>query len=168
MYTFFHGWRRKAGVVSLVMACMLTAGWIRSLRMIDRIDLRWADDYSATVSLLSMEGCLGCMNGFQHDREISDRTEELLTHNLVTRFPEWHSYRIDGIMSPLPETSRFESPLAKWCWHHLRVGAGREVGVLAGGSFFRGTDWVVPYWLVVLPLTMLSAYLILWKPRKRT
>jgi hypothetical protein len=27
--------------------------------------------------------------------------------------------------------------------------------------------WLVSYWLLVLPLTLLSAYLILWKPRKR-
>lgn len=29
-------------------------------------------------------------------------------------------------------------------------------------------DWHIPYWSIVLLLTLLSAYLILWKPRKRT
>lgn len=27
--------------------------------------------------------------------------------------------------------------------------------------------WTVSYWSLILPLTLLSAYLILWKPRKR-
>ena len=33
---------------------------------------------------------------------------------------------------------------------------------------FSPVSWTVPYWLLVLPLTLLSAYLILWKPNKRT
>jgi hypothetical protein len=28
MHTFFHGWRRKAGVVTLVMAVVVTAAWV--------------------------------------------------------------------------------------------------------------------------------------------
>jgi hypothetical protein len=30
MGEFFHGWRRKAGCVSLAIACLLTIGWVRS------------------------------------------------------------------------------------------------------------------------------------------
>jgi len=30
MREFFHGWRRKIGVVTLVMACVLMVGWVRS------------------------------------------------------------------------------------------------------------------------------------------
>jgi hypothetical protein len=33
----------------------------------------------------------------------------------------------------------------------------------------KGLDWIpppIPYWQIVTPLTLLSAYLILWKPRK--
>lgn len=29
------------------------------------------------------------------------------------------------------------------------------------------STWIVSYWWLVLPCSMLSAYLILWKPRKR-
>src|SRR5258708_4117292 len=35
MHTFFHGWRRKAGCVALVMACVFTGIWIRSYRIVD-------------------------------------------------------------------------------------------------------------------------------------
>ena len=30
MREFFKPWRRKIGVVTLVMACVLMAGWVRS------------------------------------------------------------------------------------------------------------------------------------------
>jgi len=35
MGNFFHGWRRKTGVVTLIMACMFMGGWIRSLSETD-------------------------------------------------------------------------------------------------------------------------------------
>lgn len=31
---------------------------------------------------------------------------------------------------------------------------------------FDEDSWVIPYWPLAVPLTLLSAYLILWKPRK--
>jgi len=31
MRDFFRGWKRKAGCVTLVTACLLMAGWVRSL-----------------------------------------------------------------------------------------------------------------------------------------
>ena len=30
------------------------------------------------------------------------------------------------------------------------------------------STWAIPYWSLVIPLTLLSAYLLLWKTRKRT
>ena len=37
MGEFFKGWRRKIGVMMLVMACVLTGLWLRSLSSYDRI-----------------------------------------------------------------------------------------------------------------------------------
>jgi hypothetical protein len=36
MYTFFHGWRRKMGCVTLMLACGLMAMWMRSDFLLDR------------------------------------------------------------------------------------------------------------------------------------
>src|SRR5436305_1198495 len=33
MRDFFKGWRRKLGVVTLLMVCLFTCGWIRSLSL---------------------------------------------------------------------------------------------------------------------------------------
>lgn len=34
---YFRGWKRKAGVVTLVMACVCAAGWVRSLNFSDAL-----------------------------------------------------------------------------------------------------------------------------------
>ena len=39
-----------------------------------------------------------------------------------------------------------------------------QLAIDSWGSY----DWLIPYWSITIPLTLLSAYLILWKPRKRT
>lgn len=36
MHAFFHGWRRKAAVVTLVLACAVFAMWMRSYCIHDR------------------------------------------------------------------------------------------------------------------------------------
>ena len=42
MGDFFHGWRRKIGVVTLVMALVFVSGWVRSLCAEDICDPRFA------------------------------------------------------------------------------------------------------------------------------
>jgi len=37
MGEFFHGWRRRIGLVTLMVACVFTAGWVRSLGACDQI-----------------------------------------------------------------------------------------------------------------------------------
>lgn len=51
----------------------------------------------------------------------------------------------------------------EWKWRACGFGKG-EVQIIARGG---GTNvlWIVPYWLVVTPITMLSAWSLLSKPR---
>jgi hypothetical protein len=126
MHTFFHGWRRKVGIVSLVMACGLTSAWMRS--QFFRDVFCWSIGHEAEV-IISDDGILS-----------------------------W--WRL-SLQHPLPQR-----------WNPGFVNRGRD-----GSYYFRARDWYVelgesdslsvPYWHSVIPLTLLSAYLILWKPRKR-
>ena len=50
MGEFFKGWRRKVGVLTLVMACMFMAVWIRSSLVIDKI----ANDFGGHEKLVEM------------------------------------------------------------------------------------------------------------------
>lgn len=108
MHIFFYGWRRKAGVVALVMALALVCLWIRSGVAYCSTSLR--------------------LHGSQYT---------LFSHNGGVTF-----------------------------WHQKETDFG-----------YKETEWLTPsivaqrpgcsYPVIVLPLTLLSAYLILWKPRKR-
>lgn len=58
MREFFNGWRRKAGVVLLVMACAEMGGWIRSNIACDEIYVR--NSQGDVRSLASASGWLHC------------------------------------------------------------------------------------------------------------
>jgi len=55
MGEFFKGWRRKLGVVALALACVLSAGWARSLVERDALIRINAHD---THGMVSADGCL--------------------------------------------------------------------------------------------------------------
>lgn len=110
MHTFFHGWQRKTGVFTLLVACVFATGWARSLI---------TDDYVVAFrrSFISTKG----------------------------RFYLGHQFSLDH----------------------------RSLAWEAGPGLFPPMNTVeietvgAPYSIVAAPLTLTSAYLILWKPRKR-
>ncbi|MDB5342636.1 MAG: hypothetical protein JWP89_1013 [Schlesneria sp.] len=125
MHTFFHGWRRKAGCITLVMALALTCAWIRSYALFDIV-------YFATPgrshAVVSTSGKLCWVTGHEG--------------------AEW-----------------FE-------WYTLSK-SGDDGGIEAAEAAYFGdpsvfvSQQIISYWIPTLPLTLLSAYLIFWKPRKR-
>lgn len=119
MREFFHGWRRKVGVVTLLMALAATTLWVRSVYLHDWVLL--LDD---EVSVESVGGRIIVMHG--------------RPHNVVGELLNWGS-----------KTNEIDA---------------------AHTSYFMASRhrFVVPHWPIAIPLTLISAYLILWKPRKRT
>ena len=110
MGAFFHGWRRKAGCITLAMALLLMALWLRSNLLFDQVLLRGN-------LFISNGGC------FVWDWQGWGGPDSDFTH--------WSS----DTASPFSEAWSF----------------------VPGGVRF-------PYWAVVIPLTLLAACLILWKP----
>ena len=143
MSDFFHGWRRKAGVATLVLACLFCCAWARSLTEVD---------------------------GFQ-----VSRTDRLISGN--------------GGMVWVAQTSGIRFPLLAIVWYGDVMGRDRDTlgmcevslnwdcrwrdgiaGIERGQHDCEefGMRWLrIEYGSLVLFLTLLSAYLILWKPRKR-
>ncbi len=124
MYTFFHGWRRKAGVVSLVMALVVMGMWARS---------------QVTLTLW----------GFpilQRQNSIWLLRERAYWTGYQTQFPIW-----------IAHTPRYSKMVAN------RLEQVQELQ--RKKADYR--EWSVSYLPASAPLTLLSAYLILWKPRKR-
>ena len=133
MREFFHGWRRKAGCVTLVMACVLAGLWVRTMIFADQIVFNIGERTHLIASARSEVVWLSL------DRAASGTR--------WTTFPEEDLAESMGDKS----LSQIVNEL---------VAKQREVGMHAAASS-------VHYLWPVLILTLLSAYLLLWTPRKR-
>lgn len=132
MLDFFHGWRRKTGAVTLVMALAFVGGWIRSLAVTDSwqfpVRNRWH------VGFVSHGGRFSC--GWTDLKR-----------------PMSYDWRIVERRGP--------------------------IAIRVRGLYFDFTDGnapipngipsqrIIPYWSMALPLTLLSAYLLLVPSTKR-
>ena len=149
MREFFHGWRRKVGCVTLVMACAFMAGWVGSVQNYYVIECYPGE--STMIRLNSWDGNLSCVHF------IFSRAE---------KFTIWPPFNASTeVVESFGNEYSFDNQFTKtrWVW---RIG---HTGIAA--SFDKESDSitaaVTPYWSITIPLTLLSAYLILW-PGKRT
>ncbi len=150
MRTFFQGRRRTAGTVTLVLACVLMAGWVRSLTFIEGVSIPVGMKRSA--SLVSNDSSLVWLT--QHG-------------DAFFLFPQFISRRFSDIDDRLFENPFFEWR-GKWCGFGfgISVDGTKQVGNQIV-QMTPGTVAVIPYWSVVIPLTLISAYLLVSKPRNR-
>lgn len=155
MHTFFHGWRRKAGVITLMVACGLMGMWIRSLVCCD--SLRFDLGVGRTARLTSANQSLGLVMQFSEDLNWIEGT--VATTDCL---PAWES-------TSITERGAFEDEGIDWDYRWHGFGRGRKLSFsgLVFWSDIQYQYWVLPCWSVAPPLTLLSAYLMLWKPRKR-
>jgi hypothetical protein len=133
MREFFRGWKRRFGAVILAITCAFVAAWMRS--------------YIVTDVLLPVLGCaavgsvdssLAVVMDFAADPSLADRW----------KIPVWET---EDPVSLDSEDIGFH-----WEWrcigfrHGVFPNDGRRV-------------WFIPYWSIVLPLTAISAWLLLSK-----
>lgn len=140
MREFFQGWRRKVGIVTLLMACVSVMAWVKSRAYQDEIYVRIDKHVIYCVQTFDFGVCL------------------------------WRYRLLEESMSP----DRFS-------WTSQRHFRGSEefldllplrslLGIRYASDKIRSDQYhvlIIPYWLITGPLTLLSAYLILWQPRKR-
>ena len=142
MREFFRGRRRKIGVVTLVLACMLAAGLMRTSAVHDMLHTKIANTH---YRLLSNDAIL------RLTRYTTDDPADPLI---------WQSR---PAATGRPTDVVDEAPI-RWNWHLCWYGF--EFGY---GDFRQGSVPVavasIPYWLAI-PLSLLSAWLLLSKPRK--
>jgi hypothetical protein len=144
---FFKGWRRKAGCVTLVLSCLFMVGWARSHRFIDGFGFH---PNRETVALIA---------------SFRGRTIWILMHNLNGYVPSPESFYSSRELDPSGTYEPFSTRDASWHWH-CRLG-GFEMGRMNGlGIVCDQTVLMVPYWSIVIPLTLLSPWLLLSKPRQ--
>ncbi len=135
MPNYFKPWRRKIGVVTLVIACAFAAGWVRS-------DIYADNAYISDFLLMSLRGGLYCFYA-----------NEALPIQTI--------YFYSDSASPLRTTDPLRHSDFRGAWNFKCFGFG--YGIVDNGGFCR-----VPYWSIVIPLTLLSAHLLLSKPRVKS
>jgi hypothetical protein len=154
MHTFFHGWRRKVGVATLVMACLMMGLWMRSRFILDTV--RYCPDGRYHYSITLAPSAIRWVRLQGSGSFLSPRFFDF----------DWDSKEYskgddDPILDPRVGWQ------SKWNWQ----ACGFQFGSFqdSSQSIVNGEVEIgfIPYWSLVLPLTALSAYLILWKPRKR-
>jgi len=149
MGSYFKPWRRKTGVITLVLACVFALGWVRSLSVIDLVEF---------PIRMRVDGTLVSFGGdivWAQENHPGDS-------GWKPGVPEWRSFDRSSRIRPITPLD-FETD-----WN-LRF-AGFQVGkhAVQGWQHPRVFLCVAPYWSIVIPLTLLSAWLLISKPRKST
>ena len=179
MGEFFKGWRRKVGLIVIAANLLLTAVWFRGYATVDEINIR---------SIITRH-CLSTSGGRLRFSRVTGKkgafpryeTADWLDHfsgsyTQKARVDAPRKVRVGKI-----ETYSGQLPdlLMIRCrddvrWHFLGADFLQGEWWDCGGPFDLGPpspnenrffELDGPYWCIVLPLNVLSAYLLLVKPR---
>jgi len=141
MRDFFRGRRRKIGLLTLLMACMFAAGWVRSF-------VRGDGAYSAMGQLISHHGGLFC---------------EIIPSLFEFRL-SCFSTDAESMRNPYSHPSLTDI----WDWKRLGFAFGAQEGDIknADGTTSRVTVYrfYIPYLSIVVPLFLISMWLLLDRP----
>lgn len=153
MREFFRGWKTKTGVLTLVLASVLMAGWVRSRSRADTVMYPVAK--RTFDSLVSATGSL-----------VWQRTHLApQPDGLVDVSPIGPTHLIWST-SPLFEGVAEEDSGFHWRWRFCGLGIADTPPEQTDELGMSATFLYVPYWSIVVPLTLLSAFLLLSRFRK--
>lgn len=144
MQDYFHSWQRRAGIVTLVIACALLGGWLRSFRTLDSLFLH-GNHWRYGIS--SVDGRIWLIN-----------TTPLLGESWV----DWNSREHESEFDPMEGTDI----VWRYDWAGFHIGTyTRPIPSQTASGKFEVFSLMIPYWAIAMPLALLSAYLIVLKPR---
>jgi hypothetical protein len=155
MGEFFKGWRRKVGLVTLLMALAFIAATLE--RRNDFRGIRFSRELDSSF--------LALING--HLVWLTAATiPKAEHHELPTRFFD-QGKAGEGRRIGLPiDNSLLDDPDLRWKWRWCGFGNGVVIAGVWLCQFYRIRLWVMPGWAPTLSLTLLSAFLLLTKSRK--
>lgn len=134
--------RRNLGVATLVTGCVFAAGWVRTTTVSDQIVVLYG---ASSVLYLNSD-----------NRTIGWEWRRLVINS------DWFPIRTEWISATAENPSNSVDPFdghTDWLidiWGFY-IGAGLDRQIIVE----------VPYWSIVIPLTLLSAWLLLSKPRAK-
>jgi len=146
MREFFKGWKRKIGVVTLVMACVLLAAWINS----------YESDFLVGYfqhTLISVRG------GLIYEAPAQPSSQQSRNFFYLARNLKKYPILAEPFEGPTP----YDKWRQQWAGfvvaeYEIAVTLPNRTVVLERNRFYRAPDWSI-----VLPLTILSGWLLLSK-----
>lgn len=155
MREFFRGWKRKIGVVTLLMACLFLAGWLRSLNNQETTAFSIHDKLRCQV--LSQDGIVTVrMIGSEFPVRDSCGSLDLV---IILR-PYLDTGEIRQHVVPLDRSYFNRNPLLLSFPGYGFVATNFKHETLG----IQVSIWNIPYWSIVLPLTLASAWLLSKRP----
>lgn len=143
----FRPLRRKLGVVTILMACMFMAGWARTLHDWKN---RWEYDFSPKrhwlVQFVVFRGVIECRS-LDFEKYQVDRSESILLNLKLKLFT---------LQASIADSKPFGVTRIR----------GFDIGEDSRLVDVKATIYRTPIVALVIPLTLLSAYLLLSKPRQ--
>ena len=149
MREFFRGRKRKLGCLTLLMACIFVASWVRSLRIKDEVVI-------------------------QHE----EPTHVFVTHDGYFRWTSyyglslpafhWQSFPVGargGVSKVFSQGEPVDGVNIEWKWQWRQFGFHFGKGLLFANSQWPVGVSAIPHRSLVIPLSLLSAWLLLSKPR---
>ena len=144
MWEFFRPLRRKIGVCTLVLACMATAVWVRTWYGFDHLRIAWGQKGFGQLRTYRN----GIISGWYDWDQIEPWAIK------------WQ-YLLDADNHFSPK----DYPTTEWrSWAGIISGITRSNQNSARSKFH--TSLFIPHGFIVLPLTLISAFLLLSKPRQ--
>jgi hypothetical protein len=145
MRTYFRGWKRKFGAMMLVLASIFSASWIRSIDIEDILGT--PSNEHGSDFLISVHG------------EFTWVRFDDIQPSIIKAIPGWKSQRqID--LRPF-----WGEDVTLWRMRFIGIDMRRQEWWGRGPHAL--TAITVPYWLIAVPLTLISAWCLLSKPRSK-
>ncbi len=156
MGDFFRGWRRRISVVTLLMACVFMAGWVRSSQTSDWVEV------NGSFWRLGVEPILGHV--------VVVKTNPFTDSPLVgvSSFPirsnAHANERADGTYEFIPVLDDPAWQVDLGAGIHFSDGLYRPYG----STTIAMSTLVLPYWFLTVPLSLFSLWLLVSTPHKST
>src|SRR5262245_57497608 len=136
--TYFKPWRRKIGIVTLVAACVLMVGWVRSRFVADLVSYRTTSHKSEARSI---DGTLQ----FRESHQLVESTIHVGRHGWMWRSIDWTIH--DDDLTLIEGTVTW-----KWSAGRLELGSKHMENIGWLNSYV-----IIPYW------SLLSVWMLLSK-----
>lgn len=151
MGNVFKGWRTKIGVVTLLIACAVMGGQIRSSIVQDTFTIGSASSIQIRIISVSHQLILANVSATGHGYPVADAWRSQLAKE-----DSWDL----RIQCPHFGGATIEIPISS------ELCAAGDAEMRSATATCTVTWCRFPYWFLLTPLTLFSGYLLIAKPRK--